>query len=151
MRIVQFLKLLDMTSKPRYCIGLDPGINVGFAVFDRDIKALITVSSHPLFNVFQLLDDLKYSHIEVFIENPNTWIKFSSTEDSNARKQGAGAVKQTYKHLVEFLEDRNIKFTPIKLQGTMKKVDSTKFKLYTKWAKMTNQHSRDASLMVYNR
>lgn len=140
-----------MQSKPRYCIGLDPGIITGFAIFDRNIKELIAVSSHPLFAVYTLLDDWKHADIEVFIENPNTWIQFSSTEDSNARKQGAGAVKQTYKHLIEFLEDRNIKFTPIKLQGTMKKVNSIKFKLYTKWAGSSNCHSRDASLMVYNR
>lgn len=135
-----------------FAIGIDPGINNGFAAWDMISKRLIDVRSLDLHELFYTLTNISQKYI-VFIENPNTWKSFKGvpTKESDAKKQGAGAVKQTYKHTVQFLEANNINYTDVKLQGTLKKLDAATFKKYTKWDKPTNQHGRDAGLIVYNR
>lgn len=138
----------------RYKIGIDPGIITGIAVFDSHIKALVLVKSYKLFKVFDIIDMYNVTKdCIVYIENPNTWVPFkSSTRQANDSKlQGSGAVKQTYKHLLEFFADREIECIPTKIQGNIKKTDSKLFQQITGWSAETNKHGRDAALIVFNR
>jgi len=141
-----------MSLKFRNAIGIDCGINNGLAIWDTVIKEFVylkTVDLHLLFEIVKVYSETKDSH--VFIENPNTWVKFKGTTNSNSRLQGAGAVKQTYKHIVQFLEYQSIPFTPTRLQGTFKKLSQETFKNITKYDKSTNEHSRDAGMLVFNK
>lgn len=141
-------KLLQ--KKQRFVIGIDPGINCGFAVFDRMEKKLIACRSMQLWELFQTLRAWSSNNVEVFIENPNTWTNIGQGK-VEGREQGAGAVKQSYKHITQFLDHLSVKYTATKLQGTMKKANAAKFKLITRWVGKTNEHSRDAALIVFNR
>jgi hypothetical protein len=139
----------------RYLIGIDPGIVNGFALYDRTSKTLWSVSSLKLHELFaelskELKSGITYSPFHVFIEDPHTWHNFSGMADYS-RLQGAGAVKQTYKHIIEFLEANSIPYTPTKLQGNMKKLKAEQFKQITGWDKPTNEHGRDAAMIVFGR
>lgn len=141
-----------MREIAKYVLGIDPGIHVGIAIYNRTTESLEVVTSKELHQAFDILKHWhSNSSIEVFIENPNTWIGFGSKSSSDARLQGAGAVKQTYKHLVEFMEHYDISFTPTKLQGTMKKVDAKYFEQLTGWKGSSNSHGRDASLLCFKK
>ena len=135
--------------KTRYAIGIDPGVHNGMAIYCRQEKQLVAVNSLPLHELFEVLKS--YAKIsEVFIENPNTYIPFKNTNQS-ARLQGAGAVKQTYKHITEFLEAHEIPFTATRLQGNIKKTDKATFQKLTGYLKPTNQHGRDAAFLCFQR
>ncbi|HMU69190.1 MAG TPA: hypothetical protein PKC38_04245 [Chitinophagales bacterium] len=139
--------------KPSYLIGIDPGINNGIAYLDTNTGKLIAVTSCNLHTLFNLVLSELDKPIFVYIENPNTWVPFKnvSMEVMEMRRSGAGAVKQTYRHIIEFLEDHGIEYRPTRLQGSMKKVSSEWFKKFTGWAGKTNQHGRDAAMLVYGR
>jgi hypothetical protein len=141
-----------MRSKHRFAIGIDPGIECGFAIFDRVEKKLIACKSMELWELFESLQQWKDNGIQVYIENPSTWLKFRKTTDKEAAQalQGAGAVKQSFKHITQYLDHLCIVYVTTKLQGTLKKVGKDKFALYTKWKGNSNQHGRDAALMVFN-
>lgn len=138
-----------------FLIGIDPGINNGIAIYSKKTRKLESVGTLPLFQIFQAFLDPKIflikSHIAVYIENPNTWLPFKGTKSDNSRLQGAGAVKQTYKHITEFLDFHKIPYTPVKLQGGLKKTKSDTFKNITGYLKPTNEHGRDAAFLVWNR
>jgi len=105
----------------------------------------------PLHVLLDTLKAWKNNDIEVFIENPNTWVGFKGKKGNDARLQGAGAVKQTYRHIVEFLEDYAIPYTPTKLQGNLKKVSRDYFSKVTGYTDRTNEHARDAAMIVFKR
>lgn len=135
----------------RYAIGIDPGMNNGFAIYDRQLAEITHCTSLPLHVLFDTLKSWQKNDIEVFIENPNTWIGFKGKKADNARLQGAGAVKQTYRHIVEFLDDYAIPYTPTKLQGNLKKVSRDYFSKVTGYNDRTNEHARDAAMIVFKR
>lgn len=146
-------KLIQKKPKARFAIGIDVGIINGFSVFDREFKKLVEVRSYKLFELFYELaywhDKEIFNDIEVFVENPKTWKPFGTV--SKDKLQGAGAVKQTYKHIIEFLDYKQIPYTPTKVQGNLKKLNRATFEKITKWDKVTNEHARDSAMIVFNR
>ena len=138
--------------KEKLYIGIDPGIVSGFAIWNKEGKKLEDVKSYKLHELFSIIKWTKErASIFVYIENPNTWVQFRNTSPSPHQQQGAGGVKQTYKHIVEFLTDHNIEFVPTKLQGNMKKVKADYFKTLTGYQGKTNEHGRDAALLVFRK
>jgi hypothetical protein len=140
-------------EKARYIIGIDPGIVCGFAAIDKQVGKLSTVQSCKLHEMFELLTAAYPLGVMVYIENPNTWVPFKnvSKEVMEMKRAGAGAVKQTYKHIIEFLEDNSIPYHSTRLQGNYKKVTAKWFKQQTGWDKPTNEHGRDAALLIMGR
>lgn len=135
--------------KPRYAIGIDPGIKNGIAIYCRQEKQLVAVNTLPLHELFEVLRS--YAKLaEVYIENPNTYVPFKGVQQG-ARLQGAGAVKQTYKHIIHFLEAFEMPYKPTKLQGTFKKIPADKFQQITGFNGKTNEHGRDAAMIAFRR
>jgi hypothetical protein len=139
---------------PDYYVGIDPGIVCGLAFLKPHSQMLHSVRScklHELYTAIEIMS--KTNSLMVFIENPNTFIPFKnvSKEFIEMRRQGAGAVKQTYKHIIEFLEANSIPYRPTRLQGNAKKMTAAKFKQITGWDGSSNEHGRDAAMLVYGR
>lgn len=138
----------------RYKIGIDPGIKSGWASWDCIDKEFKVVKTMKLWEIFRALGSpFHFDDTMVYIENPNTFIPFKNVprEEIDARKQGAGACKQTFKHIIEFLEDHNIPYQTTRLQGGLKKKSAQWFREQTKWEERTDEHGRDAALIVWGR
>lgn len=137
-------------------VGIDPGIVSGYAEWNSDTKQFIEISGIKIFQLFDKLDiytdpnNMDFIHVR--IEDPNTWQPFSrsSYHENSLKIQGAGAVKQTFKHIIEYLEYYNVKHTKIRLTSVRKKVKATEFIKITGWQKPTNEHGRDAAMLVYD-
>jgi len=138
--------------KEKLYIGIDPGIVSGYAEWDPKRKTLNDIDSFKLHGLFTRLGMMtEIFDLKVFIENPNTWVQFRNTKPNPHQQQGAGGVKQTYKHIVEFLTDYKIEFVPTRLQGNMKKVKADYFKTLTGYQHKTNEHARDAAMLIFNK
>ncbi len=135
---------------PEIIVGIDPGIKSGYAALNKSTHKLIEVQTLKLFELFEALNSCPKDRTTVYIENPNTYIPFGGKKIA-AQQQGAGAVKQTFKHIIEFLEDRKLKYITTKLQGTLKKKKADWFKEQTGWEGSTNEHGRDAALLIWGR
>ena len=134
-------------------IGIDVGIHNGFAVWDKTAKRLIELSTYKTWEVIMWLLVKKNDEVDftVRIENPNTWVNYGTltTKEVNGRKQGAGSVKRSYQVLIEFFEDNDIKYEAISLRSSLKKLKADKFKMLTGIDVKTNEHERDACMMVW--
>lgn len=134
-------------------IGIDVGVHNGFAVWDKKSKRIIELSTYKTWEVIVWFLDKKNDEIDfiIRIENPNTWVNYGtlSTKQVSARKQGAGSVKRSYQVLIEFFEDNDIKYETISLRSSLKKLKADKFKMITGIEVKTNEHERDACMMVW--
>jgi hypothetical protein len=132
-------------------VGIDPGVTTGFAMWDARSRALIVVTSYGIVRAMREVQALAPQTPLVIFEDARkrTWF---SNRDENQKKygagvrEGAGSVKRDSSIWEEFLVDCGVPFKS-KTPGT--KRNAPYFEQLTGWRAQTNQHARDAALIVY--
>ena len=130
-------------------IGIDPGHTTGYAEWCLDARKLIDVRSGRIDEVME--------HVLMRASIANRVI----FEDARLRKwlggkgiealQGAGSIKRDCTIWAEFLGARNIPYHAIAPQKGATKWAAPTFAKATGWLPRTNEHGRDAALLVYGR
>lgn len=141
-------------TRPILRIGIDPGTNTGFAIWNPILKAFTEVSTLKIHHALLRIQFLSTTYtVEVYCENPNTWVEFKeqSRKHSDMRRQGAGSIKRDFSIWRDFCKDLGIAFFPVSLHKTMKKLPPEAFVQYTGWFSRTSVHARDAAMLVLNR
>jgi hypothetical protein len=139
-------------KKPLLLIGIDPGRNTGFAVFNPANKALVlrTLKLHKGFeHVSQLLN---FFSVEVDIEDPNLWTHFASTDKKvMARIKGVGSVMRDFSAWVDFFEEYNIPFRKRRPDKTRNSFayDEQLFRKITGYTGRCSEHARVAAMLVW--
>lgn len=128
----------------RYVIGIDSGVNTGLAIWDRQDKTLECFS----LMIHQALEF-------IFKYRPDCFVR---VEDARLRKyitggreklQGAGSIKRDAKIWEDFLTDKNIPFEMVAPKNNRTKLSADVFKKLTGFVGKTNEHARDAAMLVY--
>lgn len=132
-------------------IGIDPGVTTGLAAWNIKDQSLIAVASMPIHKAMRSLapDDTRFL-------DP---IALVLVEDARQRKwfgksgkevwQGAGSIKRDCTIWEDFLSDYRIPYVMTPPRAAKTKVNSVDFKRITGWEHKTNEHSRDAAMLVY--
>ena len=111
-----------------------------------------TVKLHEaLFRIRSLWD--KQKDIRVIFEDARQrkWFNTRSAAQDRARLQGAGSVKRDCNVWEEFLKDFKIPYDAVPPCRNTTKMTAEAFKRLTKWQGKTNEHSRDAAMLVYGK
>lgn len=143
-------KILNQ-KKARFRIGIDPGTDTGFAVWDTAVQQFEgEICSLKIWQVFEELGkwvdgDLAFS---VRIEDANLY-KIPPREDSQPRARNAAIVQWYSRQLILFCESLGIQYEAVKPNPRLTKWDAEYFKMVTKYEGRTNNHGRDAALLVY--
>lgn len=133
-------------------IGIDPGTHNGVGVKrDYGLEQVLTLKTWELLQWLGRTHAVHGSDMHVFIEDPNTWVTYGSKESAASRAQGAGSVKRSFQVVVEYMEDHGIHFTRTRLQGNLKKMKKDYFNKLTGWKGQSTEHSRDGSMIVFNK
>ena len=128
-------------------IGIDPGVNTGVAVADGG--KLVSVGCMAAVNAEELV-------LQTMIDNGGKlFVRF---EDARMRQwfgskgrealQGAGSIKRDCARWQEFLEHHNIPHARIAPKANRTKLTADQFKRITGWQGRTNEHGRDAAMLV---
>lgn len=147
----------------KYLIGIDPGRKTGLAIYDRQKKQLENVTSTDFWGLISFLSDFKARpDIKVYIENPNgnsgLYLKRSKALAGYSESvkletaQRIGRNKEQAYLIIEYCsryDIPHIALTPTKRSGTKK--NSTDFKKLTGYGPKTNEHGRDAAMLVFGR
>lgn len=138
-------------------IGIDPGVKTGLALITRYDKECCSTSIH---RAMKKVEKIAFSNnqldepldVLVVVEDARQRKWFGS--NSNAKAQGAGSVKRDCKIWEDFLvelKDKNLiqGFSLVHPMRGATKLNHSKFQMMTGITKRTNEHGRDAMMLIW--
>ena len=133
-------------------IGIDTGVNTGVAVWkDGELLAVESMTITQAMRFIQDFDN-KRGIVKLYIEDARKWIGFhGKTKATQARLQGAGSVKRDAKIWEDWCKENGYEVVFVKPMGKGLKKSADEFKRITGWQGRTNEHARDAAMIVYGR
>ena len=130
-------------------IGIDPGVITGIAVWCRDQRRLTDVGSSTAVAAEARILALVAAgaQVEVWVEDARQRRYFGATGPERA--QGAGAIKRESGRWQEWLEHHGIQHTMLHPARGATKLPAATFARTTGWPGRTNEHARDAAMLVW--
>jgi hypothetical protein len=131
----------------RYLIGIDTGVNTGYALYDRKLKKLLTVDTTRIHNAIDGVKTWNNNNLFVRVEDARlrNWFGKSGRE----KLQGAGSVKRDSKIWSDFLTDEGIPFEMVAPKNNVTKISAEAFKKLTGYTGRTSEHGRAAAMLVW--
>lgn len=130
-------------------IGIDPGVNTGFATWDGESLSLDTTTITRAMAKVLVLKEQTDCHIHLFIEDARRRQWFGNA--GRERLMGAGSVMRDCRIWEDFCEEQGIQYTLIPPKYNVTKMDAERFATITNYKGRTNEHNRDAAMLVYGR
>lgn len=138
-------------------VGIDTGTNTGYAEWSTKERCFLSVDSLKIHQAMDRIRSLAGMHqvgdLVVRVEDPRqrTWFgtERMTREEERKKLQGVGSVKRDASIWEDFLSDLGVKFEMVAPRMSVTKLSQDGFKSYTKWDKRTNEHSRDAGMLVF--
>jgi hypothetical protein len=151
----------------QYLIGIDPGVSTGICLYDRDSKRICELKTTDFWNGFDwVLENAAPGTTEIIIEAPVKSAMYARQE-GNAAKGGKGYGNRMMSNaasnareaelLADGLERANFKVHRVRpkrhksADGSSGKISAAEIKEETGYEASTNQHTRDAIMLVYGK
>ncbi len=139
-----------MISQYKIIIGIDTGTYTGLAVWNKPEHRFLEISSMKIHLAFdKVLEYFKLYGNELFVRMEDARLRSWFNDKSIESLQGAGSIKRDCAIWEDFLLHHKIPFASIAPRRGLTKLPADKFKTLTKWPGLTNEHSRDAAMLVY--
>lgn len=141
-----------------YYIGIDTGTNTGFAVWDNRQERYLAVSCVKIHVAMREVERWvnqaarESTRVCVRVEDARKrdWFGRPMTrEEERAKLQGVGSVKRDCSIWEDFLEDLGVEYQMVHPKNIATKMKAEPFKYLTKWDERTNEHARDAAMLVF--
>ena len=130
-------------------IGIDPGVNTGLAVYSHKKLQLAESCTAVKAECFVLKTIKEGEDVKLYIEDARKRKWFGSK--GREVLQGVGSVKRDSQRWQEFAEHHKIEFELIAPKDNKTKLKSATFKKITGWDGRTNEHGRDAAMLIFGR
>jgi len=137
-------------------IGIDVGTHTGIAIWNSSRKRFEMVDAMPIHRALHLVHQYALAStddVTVVFEDARLrkWYGTHTAEKDRAKLQGAGSVKRDSTIWEEALTDWGIPFVKKAPKNNMTKLPAETFAKITGWKGRTNEHVRDAAMLVYGR
>ena len=135
-------------------IGIDTGVHTGFAVaFDHGAGGeLQRVESLSITQAMQCVLEYEDEHdlkdITLYIEDARLRTWFTGGRE---KAQGVGSVKRDAQIWEDWCKEQDINYKMIHPASNEKKKKAVDFTRMTGWIGRTNEHARDAAMLVFKR
>lgn len=134
----------------RYAIGIDPGVNTGIAIWDKQKKAFEQVTCMKIHTAMQLLLDRLQMSSAILVRLEDARLRTWFGKAGKEQLQGAGSIKRDCGIWQDFLEEKGIPFQLVPPKANKTKVTRAWFAAASGWQGKTNNHARDAGMLVLN-
>ena len=146
-------------------IGIDTGVQTGFAIYCTERKELERVSTLMIHQALFIVRTMQEQGavMKVYIEDARLATQGRANSRSGkyidpkvlakeqAKSQGVGSVKGHAKIWEDFLTDLQIPFQCVRPNPAITKWDAPKFKKLTSWVGRTSEHARDAAMIAFTK
>ncbi len=135
-------------------IGIDTGVHTGFAVaFDHGAGGeLQRVESLSITQAMQCVLEYEDEHdlkdITLYIEDARLRTWFTGGRE---KAQGVGSVKRDAQIWEDWCKEQGINYKMIHPASNATKKKAVDFTRMTGWTGRTNEHARDAAMLVFKR
>ena len=130
-------------------VGIDPGVETGFAIWSLADKRLQLVTSMGIVAAMvkvASMRDCRTLHSVVYEDaRLRTWFGAKGVE----ALQGAGSIKRDCSVWAEWLEFVGCPYKQISPAAKGAKLTAEQFQRVTGWTARTNNHGRDAAMCVF--
>ena len=137
-------------------VGIDPGINTGLAVWDTSSRQFLEIRCSGIVDAMDYLDRLRAERgigLVVFEDaRQRTWIpRERDLAQMKGRAMGAGSVKRDCSIWEEWCKARQVQYIASRPKNGMTKLTDAYFRGITGYDRRTNEHGRDAAMLVFQR
>lgn len=135
-------------------VGIDTGVNTGFAVATEQgnggelIQVISLTITQAMARVTELCELYGKSQVYLYIEDPRQRTWFTGGRE---KAQGVGSVKRDAQIWEDWCKENQINYKMIHPKNNCTKYKSETFKRVTGWTGRTNEHARDAAMLVFKR
>ena len=134
--------------------GIDPGVNTGLAIWDTSARMLLEVRCCGIVEAMAYLLDLHHERrinmIVVEDARQRRWIpRERDLRQVKGRAMGAGSVRRDCSVWEEFCKFYGIEFNPRPPRNNVTKLSALQFQSITGYDRRTNEHGRDAAMLVF--
>ena len=135
-------------------IGIDTGVNTGFAVAaDRgnggELEQVESLSiTQAMEKVKELIEQWGISNVCLYIEDARKRTWFTGGRE---KSQGVGSVKRDAQIWEDWCKEQGLNYLMIHPAANATKTKADVFKKRTGWIERTNEHARDAAMLVFKR
>lgn len=135
-------------------IGIDTGVNTGFAVAidsgnGGDLQKVECLSiTQAMANINELVTEHGKENIKLYIEDARLRTWFTGGRE---KAQGVGSVKRDAQIWEEWCKEQDLNYIMIHPKANATKTKADVFKKRTGWSGRTNEHARDAAMLVFRR
>lgn len=139
-------------------IGIDTGTNTGIAIWDNRKQSLLFLQSimihQAMAEVARVKEECEQNNTKLIVrvEDPRqrTWFGTDriSRDEERKRLQGVGSVKRDASIWEDYLSDLGVEFEMVAPKNNMTKMTHAYFKGISGWKGRTNEHMRDAAMLV---
>lgn len=139
-------------------IGIDTGTKTGIAVWDNRQRSFLYISTTKIHKAMDLVKKYvdRYKNgdgdrVIVRVEDPRQriWFEPMGWEQERKKLQGVGSVKRDASIWDDYLKDLGVEYEMVAPKRNVTKMSSDAFKSVTGWKKPTNEHNRDAAMLVF--
>lgn len=141
-----------------YYVGIDTGTHTGFAVWNNRTRQFESIDEFKLYKALEKCHELRKraeaegTRICIRVEDARlrTWFgKPMPREEERKKLQGVGMVKRDCNIWEEFLTDYEFEYQMVAPKNNATKLSADQFKAITGWKERTNEHKRDAAMLVF--
>lgn len=134
----------------KWYVGIDPGVNTGFSIWNGVDRRLMLVDSMPIHEAManvSSMDPEQLSETLFRVEDARqrTWFG----KNNEAQLQGAGSIKRDSTIWEDFLKSKGANYEMVKPKHNRTKLKAEPFVQYTGWKEKTNEHGRDSAMLVF--
>ena len=130
-------------------VGIDAGTHTGIAVWEKTSRrlSLQTLPIHKAMELIKHLHEEAGDHLFVRFEDARLRQWFGKA--GRDQLQGAGSIKRDSAIWDDYLKDLGVAYQAVAPKQNRTKLSATQFKAITKYTQKTNEHSRDAAMLVF--
>ena len=137
-------------------VGIDPGVNTGMAIWDTVSRAFLDIRSSGIVDAMEYLRRLHSERtisLVVFEDaRQRKWIpREKDLKEFKGRAMGAGSVKRDCTIWEEWCKYHRIEFVKTPPRAGMTKLSDAFFQGLTGYDRRTNNHGRDAAMLIFGR